>query len=314
MAWTLAFDKFNSFKELRIAQGGWVLALIAEIVANANKALDALGGDLDVIAIALLTSLTREEAMGVDERGKPKGLGTYAYVGAYAKNKVGVTPLDVAEAKMDKACDKAYEALAEQVLSALEGAASDFYSLMCYELQANNGKWEPVAKMGEAQLAQMADAKWFDGQRFSDRLWADKEGLMRALRRTLTQGINLGWTLKEMANAFSNAMGQAKYVVERLIRTEMNRVQNQAILAAYKANGVLKYQYVAILDERTSEICESLDGREFLVSEAEPGVNLPPMHPNCRSSTIPVNLTTPKIDKDLERLDYGAWVQAFMGA
>lgn len=314
MAWTLAFDKFKTFRELRVAQGEWVLELAESVVAEANEKLSALDADLRAIAIALLASLTREEAKGVDEKGKPRGLGTYSYVGAFAKNKAGVTPLALAESKMGAACGEAYEALAEQIVDAFASAISDFYSLMCYELQANNGKWESVGKMGEAQLAQIADAKWFDGQRFSDRLWADKDGLMRALRRTLTQGINLGWTLKEMASAFTNAIGQAQYVVERLIRTEMNRVQNQAIMAAYKANGVLKYQYVAIMDERTSEICESLNGREFLVSEAEPGVNLPPMHPNCRSSTIPVNLATPQIDKSLERLDYGAWAKRFLGA
>jgi len=314
MAWALDFDKFNSFVALRKRQGEWVFRIAGEIVAKANSALEGLGAELQIIAIALLSSLKREEAMGVGENGRPKGLGVYAYVGAYVKNKVGVTPLMRAQAKMNGACAEAYEEIRGQVIGGFAEAISDFYSMMCYELQANNGKWEPVAKMGEAQLAQMADAEWFDGQRFSDRLWADKDGLMRALRRTLTQGINLGWTLSEMANAFKGAIAQAQYVVERLIRTEMNRVQNQAILAAYKANGVLKYQYVAILDERTSEICESLDGREFLVSEAEPGVNLPPMHPNCRSSTIPANLTTPQIDKSLERLDYETWVKRFLGA
>lgn len=312
MPWTLAFDKFKTRKEMRVEQGEWVERLIESIASNAQKTLGALGDDLQLIALTLISSLPLREAMGVDEKGNPKGLGTSSYVGAFAKNKVGVSPLMLAESKMDKACDARYEELEKAILGAFENAISDFFSLMCYELQHDNGRWEPVSQMGEAQLAQMADAKWFDGQRFSDRLWTDKVALERALRRVLTQGINLGWNAKEMSNAFANVVSQAQYVVERLIRTEMNRVQNQAILAAYKANGVLKYEYVAIMDERTSEICESLNGREFLVSEAEPGVNLPPMHPNCRSSTIPINLTTPQIDKDLERLDYEEWAKRFL--
>lgn len=301
MPWTLAFDKFKTRREMRVAQDEWVGSLIESVFQGAQKTLGLLRDDLGVIALALLASL-ETEGKGAERR----------YVGAFAKNKSGVSPLALAEAKMDKACNVRYDELENHVLDSFANAASDFFSLMCYELQSDNGKWEPVSQMGEAQLAQMADAKWFDGQRFSDRLWADKDALGRALRRTLTQGINLGWNAKEMANAFTSVVSQAQYVVERLIRTEMNRVQNQAILAAYKANGVLKYEYVAIMDERTSEICQSLNGREFLVSEAEPGVNLPPMHPNCRSSTIPINLTTPQIDKDFERLDYEQWAKRFL--
>jgi uncharacterized protein with gpF-like domain len=39
------------------------------------------------------------------------------------------------------------------------------------------------------------------------------------------------------------------------------------------------------LDSRTSEICRELNGKRFKLSEAEVGVNYPPMHPNCRSTT-----------------------------
>ena len=38
---------------------------------------------------------------------------------------------------------------------------------------------------------------------------------------------------------------------------------------------------------RTSDICRSLDGTVHKVSQAKVGVNFPPMHPNCRSTTVP---------------------------
>lgn len=313
MPWALDFDKFKTRRELREAQGEWVEALLLAILADANERLVKMGDEVVAILATFLASLDLEEDMGVDEKGKPKGLGTHSYQGAYARNRVGVTHMQEALTKMFKRADDAYADMQEMVIGRFADAIGDFYALMCFELQRSNGHWEPVAKMGEAQLKRMANEKWFDGQRFSDRLWADKLALERALRRTLGQTINLGWTLRQATKAFSALINQAQHVVERLIRTEMNRVQNEALIAAYKENGVSKYEYVAILDERTSEICEYLDGRQFYVDEAEPGVNLPPMHPNCRSSTIPITPGTQKVDKDMEKLDYSQWAKFFLG-
>lgn len=45
---------------------------------------------------------------------------------------------------------------------------------------------------------------------------------------------------------------------------------------------------LATLDPRTSEVCRDLDGQEFEAAQARPNVNLPPMHPNCRSTTVSV--------------------------
>ncbi len=43
---------------------------------------------------------------------------------------------------------------------------------------------------------------------------------------------------------------------------------------------------MATLDSRTSLACRELDGKDFAVAEARAGVNYPPMHPRCRSTTI----------------------------
>lgn len=50
--------------------------------------------------------------------------------------------------------------------------------------------------------------------------------------------------------------------------------------------GVEWYEYLATLDARTCSVCGALDGKHFRVSEAKTGVNLPPMHPNDRCTTV----------------------------
>lgn len=45
---------------------------------------------------------------------------------------------------------------------------------------------------------------------------------------------------------------------------------------------LMGYRWISILDNKTSQICRSLDGQVFLFGEGP----IPPAHPNCRSSII----------------------------
>lgn len=67
---------------------------------------------------------------------------------------------------------------------------------------------------------------------------------------------------------------------------EETGTQNRHQMESYKECGIEKYRFVATLDLRTSAVCQSLDGKLFLVSDQQPGKNCPPMHPWCRSTTI----------------------------
>lgn len=48
------------------------------------------------------------------------------------------------------------------------------------------------------------------------------------------------------------------------------------------------YRFVAIDDERTSDICLFYNGRTFSVDAAETAIATPPLHPNCRSFLDPI--------------------------
>jgi len=71
-----------------------------------------------------------------------------------------------------------------------------------------------------------------------------------------------------------------------LVRTAVQHVSSVARQATYEANSdlVKKYQWVSVLDSRTTAICQSLSGRTWKVGEGP----TPPAHINCRSSTVPV--------------------------
>jgi SPP1 gp7 family putative phage head morphogenesis protein len=78
----------------------------------------------------------------------------------------------------------------------------------------------------------------------------------------------------------------ADHQVLTVVRTSIQQVANAASTQVYQANGDItkKYRYLATLDSRTSAICRSLDGKEFKYGEGP----MPPVHFNCRSTTIPI--------------------------
>lgn len=73
---------------------------------------------------------------------------------------------------------------------------------------------------------------------------------------------------------------------ETVIRTTMQHVNSVARLQVWEDNDdiVKAYRWVSTLDIRTSSKCRHLDGQEFKVGEGP----LPPIHPNCRSTTVAV--------------------------
>lgn len=126
-----------------------------------------------------------------------------------------------------------------------------------------------------------------NGQNFSTRVWNNRKALENQVNQILTDGIIKGLSNKQMTKQLSERMGTSKKVAERLIRTEVTNTYNQASLQGYKDSGIVKqYEYVATLDNRTSEICTALDGEVFNLDEAVTGLNYPPMHVNCRSTTV----------------------------
>lgn len=72
-----------------------------------------------------------------------------------------------------------------------------------------------------------------------------------------------------------------------LARTAMTSVYSQADQQVYQANRkILKgWQYVAVLDSRTTPLCAHRDGKVYPVDDTE---HLPPAHWFCRSTTSPV--------------------------
>lgn len=184
--------------------------------------------------------------------------------------------------------------IAEEKLTTarLKDVAKASYYRTIYNDQKNIGKAYDFNKISSRQLKAMLAHKW-SGNNYSARIWNNNDKFIDKLQRTIEVGCMAGLTLRELEDRIvDDCIGETsdegqRFCASRLIRTEVNYFANQGMLMGYEEAGIKKYLFVATLDLRTSEICRKLDLKSFPVSEAEAGVNLPPMHPFCRSVTIP---------------------------
>ena len=108
------------------------------------------------------------------------------------------------------------------------------------------------------------------------------------VREIFVSGLLSGKNVKDIAKDLQPITQQTTYQAKRLARTVLTSASNEGEQQALRELGIKKYEYVATLDEKTCPICGEHDGREYAVSDGEAGVNLPPMHPNCRCTTVAV--------------------------
>ncbi|CEK34292.1 SPP1 family phage head morphogenesis protein,NAD(+)--arginine ADP-ribosyltransferase EFV,NAD+--asparagine ADP-ribosyltransferase,phage head morphogenesis protein, SPP1 gp7 family,Phage Mu protein F like protein [[Clostridium] sordellii] len=134
----------------------------------------------------------------------------------------------------------------------------------------------------------------WSGENYSSKVWKKTNDFSEKVGKVMTQGLVQGKPInlivRDMRNSIVGKKGKGgrMYDYKRLVRTEASFIAEQATIRSYKDANVEEYEYLATLDLRTSPICQSLDGKKFLVKDAKTMVNYPPMHAFCRSTTIPV--------------------------
>lgn len=144
-------------------------------------------------------------------------------------------------------------------------------------------RFNAVAKAG---VEKAVKTKWSQFN-YSQTIWNDRDRLVSALSTIIPQSFSRGLSSNQLGDMIAKEMGASRNRGRTLARTEVNHICNQADLDVYKVVGIEDYEYLATLDMRTSDVCRGLDGTVHKVSHASVGVNFPPMHPNCRSTTVP---------------------------
>lgn len=201
--------------------------------------------------------------------------------------KSNVSRLEALQFRMRNEVENMYGLQQQAFTNALSTAYLDSYYMSTYAVQRGVGFSSLFTAPNLRVVEKAVSQKWL-GDNYSDRIWRDKARLLQTLETVIPQGIALGHNPNRIAREIASATNTHINNATRLARTEHNNIANEATNDAYVESGIVhKYQILATLDGRTSVICQDMDLQIFNLSDKMTGVNYPPLHPNCRSTTIP---------------------------
>ena len=125
----------------------------------------------------------------------------------------------------------------------------------------------------------------FKNATFSDRIWMYQGMLKSELDKLLQTGLIQGQNPRVLARHLKERFGVSQYNAERLMRTEMARVQTESAKRSMEENEFEEYEFMA--EGTACPICRAIDGKHYKVKNMLPGTNAAPMHPNCRCAVTP---------------------------
>ena len=191
-----------------------------------------------------------------------------------------INRLDSLKAGIDYELIQAGEKINNKVTDTLTEVYKDTYTSLTEDLHFKKGV------ISSSVVKKALEQEW-SGANYSSRIWSNTDNLAKAIKNEVVIGLNKGLNYRTMSQNIAKKFETSYKNAERLVRTETNHIQNQATLMGYTDAGVVKYQFLAVLDSRTSHTCSELNGEVFKTEDATEGENYPPMHPHCRSTTVP---------------------------
>lgn len=184
------------------------------------------------------------------------------------------------------------ETMFAQQMGTMKKALSDVYASgyyhTAYAVQQGFGLGWDIAGLDQAQIEKVLSKPWaVDGYNFSARIWNSKTKLIGEVHNELSKNLLTGADPQKAIDSLAKKMGTSKSNAGRLVMTEQAYFSSAAQKDCFNDLDVEEYEIVATLDSHTSDICRSLDGKVFKLSDYKPGVTAPPFHVYCRSTTAP---------------------------
>ena len=163
----------------------------------------------------------------------------------------------------------------------------DSYYKATFDLQQQTGLAYGFSGLPESEIKHLQSFSWVgDGSTYSTNIWKNTGKLTSSIKDELLMSLMTGRDTRETAQAIAERFNVGQNDARRLVRTESAFFHNQMELLSYEEADIEKYIFVAVLDKRTSRICQEHDNQVYDRDKATPGVNCPPMHPWCRSTTV----------------------------
>ena len=156
-----------------------------------------------------------------------------------------------------------------------------------------------VRGAGGGMLLDTFVAKWGE---------ADVERVVGTIRRGYFEGRTTDQVVRDLigtkaANYTDGELAVSRRHARTVAHTSLQHLATVTRVETFKENDdlITGYRWVSTLDSRTSQICQALDGRVFKVGEGP----MPPAHPNCRSTVVPVVKSFRELGLDIDEMPPG---------
>lgn len=176
-----------------------------------------------------------------------------------------------------KYINEVYEASEKSLRICYTGTVKQNYYQSIYDIHKYIGVGASFAMVDDDLVKYILSYPW-SGKNYSARLWSNRTKLKNVLKEEMTQMIIQGKGSREVSKAISKRLDADLSNCMRLVNTEHAFICSEASMRSYSECDVDKYEILATLDNRTSTICQKLDGEVFNVKDAIVGVNMPPFH------------------------------------
>lgn len=179
--------------------------------------------------------------------------------------------------------DKLGRNVSKSMKSFLTDAYKDNYYHGLYDIAKAGELQNAVSKVDSKALEDVLRTRW-SGKNYSERIWKNQKLLAQTIKAEMMTAVHRGESVEKISKRVAKRMDVGISNARRLVRTEMSYVNNHAAMDSISDAGMKYFKFIATLDRRTSAICRSHDGHVYALKEASLGTNVPPLHPNCRST------------------------------
>ena len=145
-----------------------------------------------------------------------------------------------------------------------------------------NGEWNEIIPKNAVD--------WINGYvpKLSGNFSSD---ILEKTRDVIKNSLQEGTTLQEREKELQKVLDVSKSRIESIARTEITRAHNLGSLTAMKANeDVIGVEFSAVLDNRTTIMCQERHGLRMRLDDPRIPENTPPLHVRCRSMLLALTI------------------------
>ncbi|MDL0337331.1 minor capsid protein [Clostridioides difficile] len=206
-----------------------------------------------------------------------------------ASARVHITRLEALKLQIQQQVEVLYGNELDGIDKLMRDIYTSGYYHTAFNIQQGIGVGWSLMALDANRVNKIISKPWTsDGLNFSERIWGKhKPALINELHTKLTQSIIRGENPKVLVNEFSKKFNVSKSQARNLIMTESAFFASASRKDCFNNLDVEKYEIIATLDLKTSNICRELDGKVFDMKDYQVGITAPPFHPRCRTTTAP---------------------------